>query len=76
MFLYPVYCTCYMNLLPIACRVDDLYIALKRQASSFHLHQDHGSSYIRGQTTLLACNRPRLPYLEFLGFTDDREMVL
>jgi hypothetical protein len=76
MFSYPVCRACHVNLPPAACRVDDLHAALKRQASSFHPHQDRGSSHIRGQTTLLACNHPRLPCLGFLGFTDDREMVL
>ena len=76
MFSYPVCRACHVNLPPAACRVDGLHAALKRQTSSFHLHQDLGSSHIRGQTTLLACNRPRLPCPEFLGFTDDREIVL
>jgi len=71
MFSYPVFRVCHVNLPPAACRVDDLHAALKRQTSSFH-----PSSHIRGQTTLLAYNRPRLPCPEFLGFTDDRETVL
>ena len=75
MFLYPICHTCHVNLPPAVCRVDDLHAALKRHTSSFHLQQDRGSSHIQGQTTLLACNRPRLPWPEFLGFTDDREMV-
>jgi hypothetical protein len=76
MFSYPVRRVCYMNPLLAACRVDDPHAALKRQTLSFHPYQDRGSSYIRGQTTLLACNRLCLPCPEFLGFTDDREMVL
>ena len=43
------------------------------QRSSVRLHP---STHIRGQTTLLACNRRRLPCPEFLGFTDDRETEL
>jgi hypothetical protein len=55
--LYLVCCVCHVGLPPAACHVDDLHTVLKRQTSSFHLHQDHRSSHIQGQTTLLACNR-------------------
>jgi hypothetical protein len=65
-----------MNLPPAACRVDNLHAALKRQTSFFPQHQNRGSGHIQGQTTLLACNRLCLPCPEFLGFTNDREIVL
>jgi hypothetical protein len=61
MFSYLVCRACYVNLPPTVCRVDDPHVAL---------------IHIRGQTTLLACNRLCLPCLEFLGFTNDREIVL
>jgi hypothetical protein len=48
MFSYLVCRACHVNLLFAACRVDDFYAALKRQASSFHPHQNCGSSHIRG----------------------------
>jgi hypothetical protein len=60
-FSYPVCRSCHMNLPPGASRVDPLDATLKRQNSSFHQHQGCGSSYIRGQTTLLACKSPTSP---------------
>jgi hypothetical protein len=75
-FRYPICCAYYVNLPP--CSVPGRRSSRNAQASDFILppHQGRGSSPIRGQTTLLVCNRPCLPYLEPLGFTDDREMVL
>ena len=55
-----------MNLPPAACCVNDLHATLKCQISSFHPHQDRGSSHIRGQTTLPACNRLRLPWTDIV----------